>query len=43
MTLLQKATQTYRMAAMAATKNCHQDVINRLLETARFYDQQAKG
>jgi hypothetical protein len=43
MTLLEQASQTYRMAAIAATKNCRQDVINRLLETARFYDQQAKG
>ena len=40
--MLKCAANNYRMAFNAAQENCHPDVINRLLESARFYDAQAQ-
>ena len=43
MFILKCAANNYRLAADAAREGCNADTVNRLLESARYYDAQAKN
>ena len=43
MFMLRCAANSYRLAAEAAREGCSADTVNRLLESARYYDAQAQN
>ena len=43
MFMLRCAANDYRLAAKAAREGCSTDTVNRLLDSARYYDAQAQN